>query len=72
MLMYVFFISIGGLILLRPLSAAPLQFAATAAFLSKLYNDYLDILQNYGKTCGAESFSLQMLQDFSSSQVSCD
>ncbi|XXG60817.1 hypothetical protein AAC387_Pa04g2635 [Persea americana] len=59
----------GGLILLRPLSAAPLQFAATAAFLSKLYNDYLDILQNHGKTCGAESFSLQMLQDFSSSQV---
>lgn len=66
-------IGVGGLIILRPLSVAPLQLAATAAFLSKVYNDYLDILHSFGGSCGnQQSFSLQMLHDFSTSQASCD
>ncbi|XP_058099696.1 endoglucanase 10-like [Magnolia sinica] len=59
----------GGLILLRPDHGGPLQFAAAAAFLSKLYKDYLGIIRSYGGSCGSQSFSLQMLNTFSTSQV---
>ncbi|XP_077214032.1 endoglucanase 25-like [Tasmannia lanceolata] len=59
----------GGLILLRPNSSAPLQFAATAAFLSKLYSDYLDSLKTLGGTCGTHTFSLDKLLTFSTTQV---
>ncbi|XP_068649069.1 endoglucanase 10-like [Aristolochia californica] len=60
----------GGLILLRPSNRAPLQYAATAAFLAKLYKDYLHVMQILGGSCSStESFSLQMLQAFSASQV---
>ncbi|KAJ6920196.1 endoglucanase 9-like [Populus alba x Populus x berolinensis] len=38
----------GGLILLRPDHGEPLQFAATASFLGKLYSDYLELLRRSG------------------------
>ncbi|OMO94397.1 Glycoside hydrolase, family 9 [Corchorus capsularis] len=59
----------GGLILLRPDHGEPLQFAATASFLSKLYNDYLTILGKSGGICDNDGFSLEMLQSFSISQI---
>ncbi|XP_058090367.1 two-component response regulator ORR9-like isoform X2 [Magnolia sinica] len=37
-----------GLILLRPDHGGPLQFAAAAIFLSKLYKDYLGIIRSHG------------------------
>ncbi|KAK8538835.1 hypothetical protein V6N12_034542 [Hibiscus sabdariffa] len=60
----------GGLILLRPHNGGPLQFAATASFLSKLYNDYLTLLLRSGWNCTNDGFSLEMLQSFSTSQAS--
>ncbi|XP_052188725.1 endoglucanase 25-like [Diospyros lotus] len=59
----------GGLILLKPASGAPLQYAMTASFLSKLYSDYLDLLRRSGSNCGTSGFSLAMLRSFSMSQV---
>ncbi|XP_007019419.2 PREDICTED: endoglucanase 25 [Theobroma cacao] len=60
----------GGLILLRPDYGEPLQFAATASFLSKLYKDYLTLLGRSGGNCTkCDGFSLEMLQSFSISQV---
>ncbi|KAJ0960175.1 hypothetical protein J5N97_002042 [Dioscorea zingiberensis] len=41
----VFSMTPGGLVIQRPDYGAPLQFAATASFLSKLYGDYLDLLR---------------------------
>ncbi|GMI77087.1 DEFECTIVE CYTOKINESIS, glycosyl hydrolase 9A1, KORRIGAN, RADIALLY SWOLLEN 2 [Hibiscus trionum] len=60
----------GGLILLRPDDGGQLQFAATASFLSKLYNDYLTLLHRSGWNCTNDGFSLEMLQSFSTSQIS--
>lgn len=61
----------GGLILASPFNnTAPLQFSATAAFLGKLYSDYLSIMQVPGGSCGADSFSPDMLQSFAKSQAS--
>ncbi|XAR49633.1 Cellulase [Bertholletia excelsa] len=60
----------GGLILLKPDYGAPLQYAATAAFLSKLYSDYLDLLQRSGSKSTACAFSIGQLRMFSTSQVS--
>ncbi|KAG7012497.1 Endoglucanase 7, partial [Cucurbita argyrosperma subsp. argyrosperma] len=53
----------GGLILLRPADGAPLQFAATASFLSKLYSDYLDLLGASYMSCifANPGFSLENL-----------
>ncbi|KAK2985457.1 hypothetical protein RJ640_030984 [Escallonia rubra] len=59
----------GGLILLRPDYGAPLQYAATASFLSKLYSDYLDLLRRSGSSCGNDVFSLEMLRSFSVSYI---
>nr|XP_023895265.1 endoglucanase 25-like [Quercus suber] len=59
----------GGLILLKPDYDTPLQFAATAAFLSKLYSDYLDLLRRSGGMCSNDGFSVKMLRSFSMSQV---
>ncbi|KAF5200715.1 Endoglucanase [Thalictrum thalictroides] len=59
----------GGLILLRPDYGAPLQYAATASFLSKLYTDYLYAQRIPGVSCGTNSISPEMLQTFSMSQV---
>ncbi|XP_059629549.1 endoglucanase 10-like [Cornus florida] len=60
----------GGLILLNPDSGAPLQYAVTASFLSKLYSDYLDLLRRSGGSCSSTTdFSLDMLRSFSKSQV---
>jgi hypothetical protein len=47
------FFDAGGLILLKPDYGTPLQFAATAAFLSKLYSDYLDLMRSTGRRCGS-------------------
>ncbi|KAG5246022.1 endoglucanase [Salix suchowensis] len=59
----------GGLILLRPDHGEPLQFAATASFLGKLYSDYLELLRRSGASCSSEFFSVEMLREFSISQV---
>ncbi|XP_052482536.1 endoglucanase 25 isoform X1 [Gossypium raimondii] len=59
----------GGLILLSPGTGGPLQFAATASFLSKLYNDYLTLLRRSSWNCTNDGFSLEMLQSFSTSQI---
>ncbi|KAL6316944.1 hypothetical protein AAG906_024482 [Vitis piasezkii] len=66
---YIFNNTPGGLILLRPDHGKPLQFAATASFLSKLYSDYLDLLRRSGGSCGGYNYTLEMLQSFSMSQV---
>ncbi|KAI3841697.1 hypothetical protein MKW92_033610 [Papaver armeniacum] len=59
----------GGLILLRPESSSPLQYAATASFLTKLYSDYIKLTQSSGRRCSTNSFSIEKLQKFSISQV---
>nr|GMC54565.1 endoglucanase 9-like [Ipomoea batatas] len=59
----------GGLILLNPDNGAPLQYAVTASFLSKLYSDYLELLHRFHGSCNSAVFSLQNLRDFSISQV---
>ncbi|CAL9193716.1 unnamed protein product [Musa hybrid cultivar] len=59
----------GGLIILQPNKSAPLHFAATAAFLSKIYGDYLNIINIPGANCGSEFFSRERLQNFARSQV---
>ena len=66
--------NIGGLILLRPADGAPLQFAATASFLSKLYSDYLDLLGASYMSCifANPGFSLEKLKAFSRSQASAE
>ncbi|KAK9167118.1 hypothetical protein Scep_002309 [Stephania cephalantha] len=38
----------GGLILLKPSQGSPLEYAATASFLSKLYHDYLHAMRTPG------------------------
>ncbi|KAG1369993.1 Endoglucanase [Cocos nucifera] len=64
-----FSVTPGGMLLPKPNSSAPLQYATTAAFLSKIYSDYLNIDQVHGGSCSTFSFSLNMLQDFSRLQV---
>lgn len=60
-----------GLILFQNNSgAAPIQLAATAAFLSKIYSDYLEIVNVKVGICGPDVFSLNELQSFARSQVS--
>ncbi|GLT32183.1 hypothetical protein SLA2020_068690 [Shorea laevis] len=59
----------GGLILLSPDCGQPLQFAAMASFLSKLYSDYLLLIWRSGGNCSNIAFSVEMLQSFSISQV---
>ncbi|KAM5571207.1 endoglucanase 25 [Rosa sericea] len=65
----VFSMTPGGLVIQRPNYGAPLQFAATASFLSKLYGDYLDLLRSSGGSCSTCEFTVEMLQNFSLSQV---
>ncbi|XP_076907704.1 endoglucanase 9-like [Bidens hawaiensis] len=60
----------GGLVFLKPDQYAPLEYAATASFLSKLYSDYLALLPRSSSSCtDGTSFSVETLQDFSMSQV---
>lgn len=59
----------GGLILLKPESSGPLQYAATASFLAKLYSDYLELMHSTSSNCGSAAFSIQTLTSFSWSQV---
>nr|XP_043638052.1 endoglucanase 9-like [Erigeron canadensis] len=60
----------GGLILLKQDPYAPLELAATATFLSKLYSDYLALLPKSGSTCiHGNSFTVENLQGFSMSQI---
>nr|XP_048331648.1 endoglucanase 25-like [Ziziphus jujuba var. spinosa] len=60
----------GGLIIQRPENGAPLQFAATASFLSKLYSDYLEVLLRSGGRCSSiGAFTVEKLREFSKSQV---
>ena len=63
------FLDVGGLILLKPDYDTTLQFAATAAFLSKLYSDYLDLLRRSGGMCSNDGFSVRLLTSFSMSQA---
>ncbi|CAI9778039.1 unnamed protein product [Fraxinus pennsylvanica] len=60
----------GGLILQKP-DSTPLQYAATASFLSKLYSDYLELLRRTSGSCNTDNFTLEMLRlrGFSMSQV---
>ncbi|PWA97325.1 Glycoside hydrolase, family 9 [Artemisia annua] len=61
----------GGLIFLKPDHYAPLEYAATTSFLSKLYSDYLDLLHRSSSRCGDDnSFSVESLRNFSMSQAS--
>ncbi|KAK6940001.1 Glycoside hydrolase family 9 [Dillenia turbinata] len=60
---------IGGLILLKPDHGGLLQFAATASFLSKLYNGYLNILRYLVGVVELVVF-LQELHIFSKSRAS--
>lgn len=60
---------VGGLIILKPDKGSPIQYAATASFLSKLYEDYLNLQQRSGFRCGNKALSLKMLHTFSVSQV---
>ncbi|KAM1938262.1 hypothetical protein FF1_015883 [Malus domestica] len=61
----------GGLLLQRPTygARAPLEYAATASFLSKLYSDYLDLLRSSGGSCINFGFSVDMLRNFSITQA---
>ncbi|KAI3464632.1 hypothetical protein Pfo_021295 [Paulownia fortunei] len=59
----------GGLVLLKPDAGAPLQYAATASFLSKLYSDYLQLLRRTSGSCSTAIFSTEMLQAFAMSQL---
>ncbi|KAL7155726.1 hypothetical protein ABFS83_03G095900 [Erythranthe nasuta] len=59
----------GGLVLLKPGAGAPLQYAATASFLSKLYSDYLHLLGRTVGSCNTAVFSAEELQNFAISQV---
>ncbi|XP_012829638.1 PREDICTED: endoglucanase 25-like isoform X1 [Erythranthe guttata] len=59
----------GGLVLLKPDAGAPLQYAATASFLSKLYSDYLHLLGRTLGSCTTAVFSADELQNFAISQV---
>ncbi|KAL0438201.1 UNVERIFIED_CONTAM: Endoglucanase 9 [Sesamum latifolium] len=59
----------GGLVLLKPNAGAPLQYAATASFLSKLYSDYLQMLSRTSGSCSSTVFSVETLQAFAMSQV---
>ncbi|KAE8719536.1 putative LRR receptor-like serine/threonine-protein kinase [Hibiscus syriacus] len=60
----------GGLILSRPDNGGALQYAGTAYFLGKLFNDYLTLIHRSGWNCSDGGFSLEMLQSFSTSQAS--
>ncbi|KAM1026492.1 hypothetical protein ACFX2J_039293 [Malus domestica] len=62
----------GRLLLQRPTYGvrAPLEYAATASFLSKLYSDYLDLLRSSGGSCSNFGFSVDMLRNFSMTQAS--
>ncbi|KAF4376144.1 hypothetical protein G4B88_004948 [Cannabis sativa] len=67
----------GGLLVQRVEDGASLlELAATASFLSKLYSDYLQAIRRSGGRCSSstttthhQSFSTQMLTNFSKSQV---
>ncbi|GFP97821.1 endoglucanase 7 [Phtheirospermum japonicum] len=59
----------GGLALLKPGAGAPLQYAATASFLSKLYSDYLQLLGRKFSSCCSAVFTVKMLHDFGMSQL---
>ncbi|CAI9115664.1 OLC1v1016633C1 [Oldenlandia corymbosa var. corymbosa] len=59
----------GGLVLLKPDYDAPLQYAVTASFLTKLYGDYLALLHVSHVSCAGSLLSLETLRDFSLSQV---
>ncbi|KAM6542519.1 hypothetical protein CsatB_006966 [Cannabis sativa] len=67
----------GGLLVQRVEDGASLlELAATASFLSKLYSDYLQAIRRSGGKCSSstttthhQSFSTQMLTNFSKSQV---
>ncbi|KAJ0976952.1 hypothetical protein J5N97_012426 [Dioscorea zingiberensis] len=52
-----------------PNTSTSLQLASTAAFLTKLYSDYLDSIKVEGRACGDDLYSLDDLQTFATSQV---
>ncbi|XP_039117541.1 endoglucanase 25-like isoform X2 [Dioscorea cayenensis subsp. rotundata] len=58
-----------GLILLKPNSSTSLELASTAAFLTKIYSDYLDSIKIEGGACGDDLYSLDDLQNFAESQM---
>lgn len=71
MITYISKTCIGGLLIQRSENEAPLQFAATASFLSKLYSDYLEVLlRSNGRCSNSDAFTVEMLREFSKSQAS--
>lgn len=59
----------GGLIQLNHGRPRPLQYVVNAAFLAKLFSDYLDVLSGPGWDCGPQYNQIEELQNFSSSQI---
>nr|XP_048336359.1 endoglucanase 25-like [Ziziphus jujuba var. spinosa] len=59
----------GGLIQLNHGKPQPLQYVVNAAFLAKLYSDYLDALLVPGWYCGPTFYQTETLRDFSNSQI---
>ncbi|EPS69180.1 hypothetical protein M569_05586 [Genlisea aurea] len=59
----------GGLIQLNHGSPQPLQYVVNAAFLSALFSDYMHAADIPGWYCGPHFYSIDVLRDFSKSQI---
>ncbi|KAJ7977624.1 Endoglucanase [Quillaja saponaria] len=58
-----------GLIQLNHGRPRPLQYVVNAAFLTKLYSDYMDILLIEGLDCGTKFYKKQELREFAETQM---
>ncbi|KAJ7973030.1 Endoglucanase [Quillaja saponaria] len=58
-----------GLIQLNHGKPRPLQYVGNAAFLAKLYSDYMDITLMKGLYCGPKFYHKQVLQEFAKIQM---
>ncbi|MED6125324.1 hypothetical protein PIB30_067463 [Stylosanthes scabra] len=59
----------GGLIMLNHGNPRPLQYVVNAAFLAKLYSDYMGAIYVPGITCGGKFYGAEALEDFARTQV---
>ncbi|XP_025604005.1 endoglucanase 25-like [Arachis hypogaea] len=59
----------GGLIMLNHGNPRPLQYVVNAAFLAKLYSDYMGALYVPGIMCGGKFYRSEALEDFARTQV---
>ena len=58
-----------GLIMLNRGNPRPLQYVVNAAFLAKLYSDYMDAIYAQGILCGGNFFKAEVLRDFARTQL---